>query len=105
MMSTTPIATTSHSNLDTIFASALRAYKQKTGKDIKSHPLAAKLQACHSPDAILAVLRNQIPTSHQSQSGDEIRTKWLTPTVNVLYAFSATLAEGVGLVKITMPPI
>jgi hypothetical protein len=25
-------------------------------------------------------------------------TKWLNPTVNVLYALSATLGEGVGLV-------
>jgi hypothetical protein len=27
-------------------------------------------------------------------------TKWLNPTVNVLYALSATLGEGVGLVCI-----
>jgi hypothetical protein len=103
-MSTPPTATTSHSRLDAIFASAFRAYKKKTGKDITSHPLAAELQTCNSPDAVLTVLRNQIPTSDESQSSDEVRTKWLIPTINVLYAFSATLAEGVGLVKITMPP-
>jgi hypothetical protein len=27
-------------------------------------------------------------------------TKWLNPTVNVLYALSATLGEGVGLVRL-----
>ncbi|KAI9433551.1 hypothetical protein H4582DRAFT_987135, partial [Lactarius indigo] len=33
-----------------------------------------------------------------SRRDDERLTKWLNPTVNVLYAFSATLGEGVGLV-------
>jgi len=33
----------------------------------------------------------------QSRSIDQRLTKWLDPTVNVLYAFSATLGEGVGL--------
>ncbi|KAH9178001.1 hypothetical protein EDB89DRAFT_1819122, partial [Lactarius sanguifluus] len=37
----------------------------------------------------------------QSQIAYEKLTKWLDPTVNVLYAFSATLGEGVGL---TFPP-
>jgi hypothetical protein len=104
-MSTPPTATTSHSGLDSIFASAFEAYKKKTGKDITSHPLAAELQTCNSPDAILAVLRNRISASDKSQSSDEVCTKWLTPTINVLYAFSATVGEGVGLVNVTMPPL
>jgi hypothetical protein len=104
MMSTVPSPSTSRSgsNLDSIFNAALKTYKKKAGKDITSHPLATELQSCDSPDAILAVLRKQIPTPDQSQSGDETFAKCLIPTVKVLYNLSDTLGEGVGLVIITM---
>jgi hypothetical protein len=101
-MSNLPSSSTSRSNLDAIFNAALKAYKKKTGKDITSHPLAAELQSCDSPDAILAVLQTQIPTQDQSQNGDEIFEKYLIPTVNVLYTLSDTLGEGISLVIITM---
>jgi hypothetical protein len=48
-----------------------------------------------SPGDILAILQQQV----QSQSRDDRWTKWLYPTVNVLYVLSATLGEGVGLVS------
>ncbi|KAH9011780.1 hypothetical protein EDB84DRAFT_1569541 [Lactarius hengduanensis] len=54
-----------------------------------------QLQSCDSPSAILAILRAQVQAFDQSQSADERLTRWLDPTVNVLYAFSATLGEGV----------
>src|SRR5579863_4679700 len=71
-MSSVPSPSTSRSNLNSIFNAALTAYKKKTGKNITSHPLATELQSCDSPDAILAVLRRQIPTPDQSQSGKNI---------------------------------
>ena len=103
-MSNVTSPSTSRSNLDLIFNTALKTYKKKTGNDITSHPLAAELQSCDSPDAILAVLRRQIPTpdQYQSHGGDEIFAKCLIPTVNVLYTLSDTLGEGVGLVISTM---
>ena len=101
-MSNDPSPSTSHSNLDAIFNAALRAHKKRTGNDITSHPLATELQSCDSPDAILAVLRKQIPTPDRSQNGDETFAKSLIPTVNVLYTLSNTLGEGVGLVIITI---
>src|SRR5579863_6979829 len=104
-MSNTPSTSTSRSNLDSVFSAALQSYKKKTRKDITSHPLATELQSCDSPDERLAVLRRQIPSFDQSQSSHERFTKCLIPTVNVLYAFSATLGEGVGLVIITMLPL
>jgi len=103
-MSSTPSPSTSRSNLDSIFNAALQTYKKKTGKDITSHPLATELQSCHSPDTILAVLRREIPSLDQSQSGEERFAKCLTPIINVLYAFNATLGDGVGLVIVTMSP-
>ena len=98
-MSQAPSAPTSSTNFETIFTAALEAYKQQTKKDIASHPLAVQLQSCDSPSAIIAVLQAQVQAFDQSQSTDEALTKWLDPTVNVLYAFSATIGSGVGLVN------
>ncbi|KAH9055869.1 hypothetical protein EDB83DRAFT_1091321 [Lactarius deliciosus] len=92
---------TPSTNFGTIFGAALEGYNKQTKKDIISHPLAVQLQSCDSPSAILAVLRAQVQAFDQSQIAHEKLTKWLDPTVNVLYAFSATLSEGVGL---TFPP-
>jgi hypothetical protein len=103
-MSTVPSTSTSRSNFASIFNAALEMYKRKTKEDLASHPLLPSLQSCDSPDAILAVLRQQIPAFSQSQSGDDALTKWVTPMVNVLYSFSSTLGGGVGLVSIKMFP-
>ncbi|KAH8999582.1 hypothetical protein EDB86DRAFT_3242618 [Lactarius hatsudake] len=85
----------------TIFGAALQAYNKQTKKDLASHPLATQLQSCDSPGAILSILRTQVQAFDRSQTADEKLTKWLDPTVNVLYAFSGILGEGVGL---TFPP-
>jgi hypothetical protein len=91
---------TSQSNFVSIFNASLETYKRKTKNDLASHPLLPSLQSCDSPEAILTVLREQIPAFGQSQNSDDGLTKWVAPTVNVLYAFSATLGQGVGLVNI-----
>jgi len=67
-------------------------------QDLLAHPLAAQLQTCDSPAAILAVLQQQVQGLDQSGSSDDRWTKWLDPTINVLFAFSATVGAGVGLV-------
>ena len=103
-MSTSPSTSTSQSNFVSIFNAALESYKRKTKKDLASHPLLPILQSCDSTEAILTVLRDQIPAFSQSQNGDDGLTTWVAPTVNVLYAFSATLGQGVGLVSVTMFP-
>jgi hypothetical protein len=100
IMSTEPSTSTSHSNFLPIFNAALESYKRKTKKDLTSHPLLPTLQSCDSPEAILTVLREQIPAFNQSQNGDDGLTKWVSPTVNVLYAFSDTIGQGIGLVSI-----
>ena len=102
IMSTEPSTSMSHSKFVSIFDAALDAYKRKTKKDLTSHPLLPRLESCHSPEAILTVLREQIPAFSQSQNADDGLTKWVTPTVNVLYAFSDTLSQGIGLVRINV---
>ena len=92
---TTP--SVSSSNIECIFDAALKSYKKKTKKDLKSHDLFKQLETCDSPAAILAVFQS----TQFDQSGDDDRLKkWLVPTINVLYAFSGTLGEGVSLVNI-----
>ena len=96
-MSTVPSTSVSQSNFASIFNAALNAYKRKTKKDLASHPLLPRLQSCNSPDAILTVLHEEIPTFSQSENGV---TRWVMPTVKVLFAFSAAVGQGVGQVDI-----
>src|SRR5260221_11095686 len=97
-MSHTHLAGPSSPNFQLVLNNALKAYQKQTKNDLLSHPLAAQLQACQSPSDILTVLRRQVQQLSQSRASDDRLTKWLDPTVNVLYAFSGTLGEGVSLV-------
>ena len=81
-----PIASSSpSSNFQSVFNAALEAYEKKTKYKLLSHPLAAQLQSCDSPIAILSVLQDLIQKSDHRRSSDERLTNWLNPTVNVLY--------------------
>ena len=91
-------ASSSSPNFQLIFNNALKAYEKKTKTDLLAHPLAAQLQACGSPSAILLVLHQQAQELNESRTNDERLTKWLDPTVNILYALSGAPGEGVGLV-------
>ncbi|KAI9432836.1 hypothetical protein H4582DRAFT_2188881 [Lactarius indigo] len=81
-----------------IFEKALEEYKKRTGEELTAHPLAAEIKCCDSPDAILAVLEGKADELNQSRSKDDRLTKWLSPTVNILNALSATLGESIGSV-------
>jgi hypothetical protein len=100
-MSAVPSTSTSHSNFASIFNAALEKYKRKTKQDLAKHPLLPRLQSCYSPETILTVLRAEF---NQSQNSDDRLTRWVAPTVNVLYSFSATLGGVVGLVNISIFP-
>jgi hypothetical protein len=99
-MSAVASTSTSHSNFASIFNIALEKYKRKTKQDLVEHPLLPRLQSCDSPEAILTVLREQTSEFNQSQNSDDGLTTWVTPTVNVLYSFSAAIGGVVGLVNI-----
>ena len=89
---------TSSSNFQQIFGDALKEYKSHTKQDLLAHPLAIQLQACVSPNSILLLLQQQIQDPDRFQDTDDHLMKWLVPMVNVLYSFSASLGEGIGLV-------
>ena len=98
-MSHTHSAAASSSKFHVLISSALDTYRIRTKKDLLTHPLATRLQACDTPTAILTILREQIQGLGQSQSSAERWSRWLDPTVNVLFAFSATIGAGVDLVS------
>jgi hypothetical protein len=89
----------SSSNFQLIFNNALKVYEKRTKKDLLAHPLATELQNCNSPTKILAVLHQQVQLD-QSLNSDDRWTKWLDPTVNVLFMLSETLGEGISLVSL-----
>ncbi|KAH8978236.1 hypothetical protein EDB92DRAFT_1911094 [Lactarius akahatsu] len=98
-MSETPATTIiSSSDFRTIFVAALKAYEKKTKTDLLTHPLATQLQSCNSSTDALAVLHDKVSEFDHSRTQNERLSSWLNPTINVLYAFSATLGEGVGLI-------
>jgi hypothetical protein len=88
----------SSSNFRTIFVAALEKYREKTKTDLLTHPLATQLQSCNSSSDILAVLNDKVNEFEQSRNNNERLSSWLNPTINVIYAFSATLGGGAGLV-------
>jgi len=90
----TPMNTPSVSNFQSTFNYALLTYKKRTREDLFTHPLARRLRSCDSPQATLSVLQEQT-------SSDDRLSKWLSPAVNVIYAFSSSLGEDVGLVIIS----
>jgi hypothetical protein len=99
-MSQTHPSASSSSNFSSVLNAALEAYEKKTKSKLLTHPLAAQLQSCDSPTAILSVLQELIRQFDQRRGSDERLRNWLNPTVNVLYAFSATLGQGIGLVSL-----
>ena len=103
-MSHHPSSSTLLRNFDAIFNRALDTYKERTKQDLRFHPLYSKLEACTSSDAILTILREQFTEFSQSQNTDAGFTKWLVPTVNVLWVSSDMLGEAVNLVCIKIFP-
>ena len=88
------------SNFKVIFESALKRYQETTHQDLTVDPLFSQLQVCDTPAAVLTILQDQVDQITQSRSGDERLKDWINPTINVLYAFSAALGGGVGLVNV-----
>jgi len=70
-------------------------YEKHTNNDLLSRPVAAQLQVCQSPSSILIVLQQQVQDLNQYRTSDDSLTKWLDPTIDVLYVFSETPGEGI----------
>jgi len=90
----------STSNFAAIFDAASREYKSLTKQDLATHPLAAAIEGYNTPDSILNVFRKQASAFDKFRKGHDKLMEYLTPIVNILFTFSETLEEGVGLVSL-----
>ena len=88
-------------NFTAIFNAALNEYRMLTGKSLDKHPFAAQLDSCQNPEAVSNVLRTQAEAFSKFRKGDERLMAWLDPTIHILFTFSDTLGEGIGLVSKT----
>ena len=89
------------SNFQTIFNVALTKYTKQTGKDLRDHPLAHRINSCQSPDSVLDIFQEQSRAFDEFKNGDTKLFKWLRPVVDVLHALSTNpiLSDGGCLVS------
>jgi hypothetical protein len=87
-------------NFTAIFNAASKEYERLTRKSLNTHPLAAQLDTCKNPDDVSGVLRIQGQAFSKFRQGDERLMAWLNPMINILFTFSATLGQGIGLVPV-----
>ena len=99
MSATNQTAGISTDSFTAIFNIASTEYQTLTGNHLDTHPLATQLETCDSPEAISNVLRTQAQAFSKFRKGDEKLMTWLDPIVYILFTFSATLGEGIGLVS------
>jgi len=86
--------------LRTLFELALEDYEIKTQISLANHPLAQKLDNCHSIESIAILLQDQARTFGETRGRDRVM-KSIRSTVSFLYKLSATAALGndLGLVR------
>jgi hypothetical protein len=82
-----------------IFKAALQTYEKQTGITLAEHPLAVRLHSCRSVGSITALLKDQIPTSNDSEV---LRIK--TSLKNIISILSTLSTSGafdwaIGLVR------
>ena len=89
----------------------MKAYEKKTKTDLHMHPLATELQSCNSSSDILTVLLDKVNEFEKIRGHNERLSSWLSPTINVLNAFSSVVSQDFGLVSLnestfpTDPPL
>jgi hypothetical protein len=96
-------STSSFAAFTAIFNASSIEYHRVTGKHLDTHPFATQLDTCHSPKAVSDLLRTQAQAFSSFRKGDDKLMAWLDPIVHILFTFSATLGEGVGLVSLLNP--
>jgi hypothetical protein len=83
------------SHFQALFEAAFRDYEKQTGKTLANHPLAEKLQSCHSVESVTAVLLEQTESSSEIRGKDKV-LKPLTNVLSVLHKLSSTSAVNFG---------
>jgi hypothetical protein len=89
----------STNNFTAIFQAASSEYERVTGNPLDTHPFSIQLDSCNSPEAVLDAFRTQAQAFDKFCKADEKFMTWLDPIVHILFTFSTTLGEGIGLVS------
>ena len=87
------------SNFQLIIIEAFVDYAKQTGIDLSSNPFAEELQVLSSPAAVLGLLRERENAFKEYRDESRRLIACLTPAVQVLCAFAATLGEAVSVVS------
>ena len=87
------------SNLNVLFEAALQDYETQTGIALAKHPLAERLQECHSIESITTVLHEQTHAFNEFRGKEKV-IKLLKNAVSVLHKLTAgaKLGEVIGVV-------
>ena len=100
MSTTNQMTDLSTANFTAIFDAASNEYKTLTKQDLETHPFAAAFENSNSPDSVMNIFRKQAQVFDMFCKGDDKLIARLTPIVNILFTFSGTLEEGIGIVSI-----
>ncbi|KAI0315324.1 ankyrin repeat-containing domain protein [Amylostereum chailletii] len=83
-----------------LWQSALEAYEDRTGTDLKTEDVFGDLDACDSVDGVLSVVDEQMSVFKKFRATDprwEKLRSVLKPVVHVVFSFSEATGEGVSL--------
>ena len=100
MYTSNPTTHASALRFTTIFDAASTEYEALTGKDLGTHPFTLAIDGHNTADSVLEVFRKQAQAFDKFRKANDKMMAWLTPIVNILFTFSATLGEGIGLVSL-----
>ena len=87
MSSTRNASETSSFNFEALFNDALTKYTKKTGKDLRDHPLASKIDSCKSAEAFLAIFQEQAQEFEGSRNDSKLIDR-LGPVISGLLVLS-----------------
>jgi len=83
-------------NFAHLFDAALAKYTNRTGQDLRNHPLATAIEGCTSPDSIFKIFEEQSHAFDEFRNGDPKLTERLRPVVKGLHAISTVVVPGSG---------
>jgi hypothetical protein len=99
MSASSQTVSSSTNNFTAILNAASTEYHRITKKRLDTHPFAALLDTCNTPKEVSNVFRTQAQAFSKFRKGDERLMTWLDPIISILFVFSRTLGEGIGLVS------
>ncbi|KAI0263801.1 hypothetical protein BC834DRAFT_295089 [Gloeopeniophorella convolvens] len=93
------------SNLQSLFSDAIDRYRNDTGIDMATHPLADKLKSCRTVDSVVSVFQSQLHLFESMRSSGK-KAKIITalkPTIEIMLALLDNDALQ-GVVSSVFPP-